>query len=164
MKAFVKVLEDPALYESGARTAGKLAKEKKHNLQAVADQPEVTRIVAQVREDLSKNAQFRTWAVPARMGRVMVSRYESGMTYGTHFDDAFIEGVRTDLSFTLFLSDMDTYEGGDLSIYDPPDHRAAPRERGTAVAFPAYVPHAVLPVTRGTRCSLTAWVLGPPFR
>ena len=158
VKAFVKILKSESLYESGDRTAGKAAKAAKQNLQAIADKPEVSRIVAQVREDLSKHTAFQSCAIPARIGRVMVSRYEPGMEYGTHFDDAFIAGVRTDISFTLFLSEMDEYEGGELELVTSTGSQAIKLPPGCAVVYPSDHLHGVRPVTKGTRLAVVGWV------
>ena len=158
MKAFVKILKSESLYESGDRTAGKAAKAAKQNLQAIADKPEVSRIVAQVREDLSKHTAFQSCAIPARIGRVMVSRYEPGMEYGTHFDDAFIAGVRTDISFTLFLSEMDEYDGGELELVTSTGSQAIKLPPGCAVVYPSDHLHGVRPVTKGTRLAVVGWV------
>lgn len=158
MKAFVKILDEPALYESGARTAGSAARGSKANLQAVESNPEVKRVLSQVREDLSKHAQFKTWAIPAKIGRVMVSRYEPGMHYGTHFDDAFIAGTRTDLSFTLFLSDMESYTGGELELVNSTGSQAIKLPAGCAIVYPSDQLHGVRPVTDGVRLAVVGWV------
>ncbi len=158
MGAFVKVLQDDALFEPGTRTAGRLAKVQKQNLQADQTRPEVSRILKQVREDLMKHTVFRSFALPARVGRVMISRYTCGMHYGTHFDDAFIEGVRTDLSFTLFLSDPESYTGGELELTTPSGSQAIKLPAGCAIVYPSDHLHAVLPVTQGVRLTAVGWV------
>ena len=116
VRAFVTVLDDMSLYESGARTAGKTAHERKQNLQANPDKPEFQRVVSAVRDGLKQHSLFQRFAIPSRIGRVTISRCEAGMSYGTHYDNAFIEGIRTDLSFTLFLSSPETYEGGEVEL------------------------------------------------
>ena len=70
------------------------------------------------------------------------------------------------LSFSLQLSEDDSYEGCDLEIFGGSTRvpMAVPRARGTLVAFPSYVMHRVTPVTRGTRKALVFWAGGPRFR
>ena len=155
---FVKVLNDAELFESGSRTAGRLAKSQKQNLQALNANPEVQRVLSQVRDDLAKHTVFKQFAVLAKWGRVMVSRYEPGMHYGTHFDDAFIDGVRTDLSFTLFLSQPDSYVGGELQLVTTSGTQAIKLPAGCAIVYPSDHLHAVLPVTEGVRLSVVGWV------
>ncbi len=156
--AFVKALQNEELYETGSRTAGRLAKTQKQNLQALHAKPEVVRIVQQVREDLLKHSVFQSFAVPAKLGRIMISRYEPGMQYGNHFDDAFIDGVRTDLSFTLFLSQPDSYQGGELELSTPSGSQAIKLPAGCAIVYPSDHLHAVLPVTGGVRLTAVGWV------
>ena len=156
--AFVKVLEDDKLFADGERTAGPEARQRKSNLQGLSDTPEVQRIVSEVRESLAKQTLFQRFALPARIGRVLVSRYEPGMTYGAHYDDAFIGGVRTDLSFTVFLSDPESYGGGELELYTPMGSQALKLPAGCAIVYPSNQLHAVLPVTEGVRLAVVGWV------
>lgn len=156
--AFVKVLGDEALFESGEGTAGRAAKKRKRNLQAVADRPEVQRIVSEVREALNRHSLFQRFAVPERVGRILVSRYEPGMTYGTHFDEAFIDGLRTDLSFTLFLSDAESYRGGELALHSPMGTQAIKLPAGCALVYPSDQLHGVRPVESGVRLAVIGWV------
>ena len=66
------------------------------------------------------HAGFVSFARPKTLSRILVSRYRDGMAYGPHIDDALMGGRRADLSFTLFLSDPDSYDGGEL-VMDGPD-------------------------------------------
>ncbi|MEM9621680.1 MAG: Fe2+-dependent dioxygenase, partial [Pseudomonadota bacterium] len=148
----------PELYESGAATAGQTAKLRKQNLQALHSKPEVAGVLRQARDDLSKHNLFRQFAIPAKLGRMIVSRYEPGMAYGTHFDDAFIDGIRTDLSVTLFLSDPDSYVGGELELTTASGTQAIKLPSGCAIVYPSDHLHAVLPVTDGMRLAVVGWV------
>ncbi len=158
VQALVSLLEDPELFESGSLTAGRSAKQIKSNLQGSKRHPEISGVVDKVREALAQNAEFKRIAIPARIGRVMVSRYEPGMSYGTHFDDAFIDGVRTDLSFTVFLSDPESYIGGALELTTPTGSQAIKLPAGCAVVYPSDQLHAVQPVTEGVRLAVVGWV------
>ena len=156
--AFVKVLGNAALFEGGDRTAGGTAKRHKRNLQAASDRPEVRRIISEAREALNRHSLFQRFAVPQRLGRMLVSRYEPGMTYGAHFDEAFIDGLRTDLSFTLFLSDADSYAGGELELHSPMGTQAIKLPAGCALVYPSDQLHAVRPVESGVRLAIIGWV------
>lgn len=85
--------------------------------------------------------------------------------YHTHVDRMFGNPVRK-LSLSVQLSAPDDYEGGDLQIITggDDDYITIERDRGIIAGFPSFQPHRVTPVTKGTRCSLVAWVSGPPFR
>ena len=80
------------------------------------------------------------------------------MEYGLHVDDAIIDGRRTDLSFTLFLSPSDTYTGGGLVIEDSLEARTVRPEAGEMVLYPSNTLHRVEPVTDGERLAVVGWV------
>jgi len=84
-----------------------------------------------------------------------------------HFDahlDKSVNGRLRKLSITIQLSSPEDYEGGDLALYVDKNPDLAPKALGKLIAFPSYVLHEVLPVTKGTRYSLVTWVAGTPFR
>jgi PKHD-type hydroxylase len=86
---------------------------------------------------------------------------------GGHYDWHVDQGpltVRRKLSITLQLTDPSHYEGCDLQFFAYRMIESAPRERGTVIAFPAYVVHRVTPCTRGTRKSVVVWTTGPKFK
>jgi PKHD-type hydroxylase len=88
----------------------------------------------------------------------LVSRYRPGMEYGLHVDDAMMQGVRTDLSFTLFLSPPEAYEGGELVIEGNDAENAIKLQAGSAVLYPTTSLHRVAPVTAGERLVVVGWV------
>jgi len=55
-------------------------------------------------------------------------------------------------------------EGGILQFRPGPNPRSIAAIPGTAVVFPAFLPHRLTPVTRGRRVSLVSWICGPQFR
>jgi PKHD-type hydroxylase len=90
---------------------------------------------------------------------------DGGQHYGRHLDTLFHKtGSMRKLSFSVQLSDPDSYDGGDLVFHYGADGVAAPRTQGTTVFFPSWMLHEVTPVTQGTRYSLVGWVHGPNFR
>ena len=89
---------------------------------------------------------------------MLVSRYEGGQTYGTHVDDAIMGGARTDLSFTLFLSDPETYAVGGLVVQERVEDLLIRLNAGEVVLYPSDMLHRVEPVTAGTRYAVVGWV------
>jgi PKHD-type hydroxylase len=150
-------LAEPALFADGRTTAGWHAREVKHNLQArrggVVDEA-----LATIRRALLKHEVFAIAARPKAIPRLSISRYEPGMTFGTHVDDALMDGVRTDLSFTLFLSDPESYQGGALVIDDAYGEREVKLPAGELFLYPSTTLHRVAPVTDGVRLAAVGWV------
>jgi PKHD-type hydroxylase len=105
---------------------------------------------------------FLTRTIPKHLGRPRFNLYREGGEYKKHADSAFMgqnPEIRTDLSITLFLSDPDTYEGGELVLEYPSGAIMSLKEpKGTMVFYPSGVMHHVNPVTSGERIAFIAWV------
>jgi len=144
-------------FQDGRATAGRFAKPVKRNEQATAS-PDLDAITEKVKTALGKNRLFKAAARPRRFVRLLVSRYTPGMEYGLHVDDAIMDGQRTDLSFTLFLSASDAYAGGGLVIEDALEARTIRLEAGEMVLYPSNTLHRVEPVTEGERLAVVGWV------
>lgn len=145
------------VFGDGRATAGRHAALVKANDQALPC-PALDGILAKVEQALAANPLFRSAARPKAMTRLILSRYRSGQTYGLHVDDAVMQGLRTDLSFTLFLSDPETYDGGALIIEDRFEARAIKLDPGELILYPATSLHRVEEVTRGERLAVVGWV------
>ena len=90
--------------------------------------------------------------------------YSQGGHYNWHVDHGALGVDPRKLSISVQLSDPSAYQGCDLELNFGDDVVAAPRARGTVIAFASYVLHRVTPITAGVRKSLVAWVSGPEFR
>jgi len=144
-------------FEDGTRTAGRFARAVKANDQASAS-PERDALLAKVGQALMGNPLFRSAARPGAMTPLILSRYRVGQTYGLHVDDALMGGLRTDLSFTLFLAEPDSYDGGALIIEDRFESRAVKLAPGDLFLYPSTTLHRVEPVTAGERLAVVGWV------
>jgi PKHD-type hydroxylase len=113
---------------------------------------------------LERNALFVSAALPARVFPPLFNRYEEGMTFGAHVDNAIrqVPGtghrIRTDLSVTLFLSAPESYDGGELVVEDTYGAHAAKLPAGDLILYPATSLHRVNPVTRGVRLASFFWI------
>lgn len=87
-----------------------------------------------------------------------------GGMYDKHTDYGYNTAVSRKLSFSVQLSNENSYEGGNLLLYTADKPTIPPRKQGTITFFPSFMLHEVTPVTLGTRCSLVGWVSGPKFR
>jgi len=148
---------DEQLFKEGRLTAGWHARERKHNLQARGE-PLVDALLGRVSAALTSHSLLQAAARPRNFVRIMISRYDTGMHYGTHVDDALMDGQRTDLSFTLFLSAPEEYEGGRLVIDEPAGERAFALEAGGLLLYPSTSLHRVEPVTKGSRQVIVGWI------
>jgi PKHD-type hydroxylase len=145
-----------ATFVDGRATAGFAARLVKNNRQASADHRlETFRKLIQNR--ILENDVFRLAVRPKALTPVMFSRYEPGMHYGSHVDDALMDGLRTDVSFTLFLDEPESYEGGELVIESPAGDDAVKLAAGALIAYPSTTLHRVAPVTRGERLVAVGW-------
>ncbi len=144
-------------FEDGRRTAGWHAKLVKRNDQAERDSA-VDKLEVRIRERLESNAVFRLAARPRKFSPLLFSRYEPGMEYGTHVDDALTGDVRTDVSFTVFLSDPAHYDGGELVVETTAGEQSIKLAAGDAVMYPSTTLHRVEPITRGIRLAAVGWV------
>lgn len=153
----LRELAETLPFGDGARTAGIYARAVKANDQAEpSDGLEAIR--ARVMAALAAHEVFPVAARPARITPLILSRYRQGQTYGSHVDDALMGGLRTDLSFTLFLSDPESYDGGDLVIEDTFEGRSVKLSAGDMILYPSGTLHHVATVTRGTRLAVVGWV------
>ena len=158
VRGLAKVLR----WSDGADTAGATAREVKHNLQADLS----SRSGAQLRDLLTAEIQghpvLQAAAQPSLYSKLIVSKTDSGGGYGLHIDNALMphgEGkMRTDLSFTLFLSDPHDYEGGELQIEHAGQSIQVKPAAGDLVLYPSTSLHQVTPVTSGTRLACVGWI------
>lgn len=147
-----------ARFVDGRATAGWHARMVKHNRQVDAGEAALGAMQKTVAEALAANALFAMAARPKIVRPVLFSRYEPGMEYGSHVDDAVMGGMRTDLSFTLFLSDPADYDGGELVIEGASGEEDIRLPAGSLVLYPSTALHRVAPVTRGERLVAVSWV------
>lgn len=145
------------LFVDGKATAGWQARERKHNLQGGGSKL-VTGVLRKAEEAILGNELVQSAARPRNVVRTLLSRYDSGMTYGNHVDDALMRGQRTDVSFTLFLTPPEAYAGGELVIDDPGGERRFKLDAGGMVLYPATTLHRVEPVTQGRRVVIVGWL------
>ncbi|HZT49964.1 MAG TPA: Fe2+-dependent dioxygenase, partial [Hyphomicrobiaceae bacterium] len=146
-----------ATFVDGRSTAGWAAKLVKANLQAEHG-PRLDAVAGLVESRLAAQPVFTLALRPKTILGPMFSRYETGHAYGQHVDDALMGGVRTDCSFTLFLSPPETYDGGELIISTSAGEDAYKLAAGSLVAYPSSSLHRVAPVTRGARLAAVGWV------
>jgi PKHD-type hydroxylase len=140
-------------FADGAATAGWHARDVKRNLQAGGGEALRRALAARI----EAHELFRLAARPRRLSPLLISRYDVGMGYGPHVDDALMGDLRTDLAFTLFLGAPEGYDGGELVLDSTAGEQAFKLAAGALVLYPATTLHRVEAVTRGTRFAAVGW-------
>jgi len=157
------VLAD-APWANGRVTAGYQSARVKENLQLPEDCDASRKLRELVMSALERNPLFMSAALPARVFPPLFNRYEVGMNFGAHVDNAIrtVTGtthrIRTDVSATLFLSAPDEYDGGELIVEDTYGAHSVKLPAGDMIVYPATSLHRVAPVTRGARIAAFFWV------
>ncbi|HEX8233097.1 MAG TPA: Fe2+-dependent dioxygenase [Caulobacteraceae bacterium] len=151
-----------APFRDGRATAGGEARKVKANRQALGSDGTVGALARFVAQALARNELLQLYARPAKCSPVMFNRYGPGERYGLHTDDAFMaegeERLRTDLSFTLFLSEPDSYDGGELVVIGSEGERAVKLPAGSLILYPTGALHRVAEVTAGERLAAVGWI------
>jgi len=147
---------DHAQFKDGRSTAKGMARNVKKNQQLdAASNPE---LLAWLQKKIEGHEEFKFYTRPKAVTPVRISRYGPGEEYGRHSDNAMIGGVRTDVSFTLFLSDRDSYQGGELEIDAGFSQLRFKLKAGDMVTYPTQYVHRVAPVQSGRRLAAVGWV------
>jgi PKHD-type hydroxylase len=148
----------------GKVTAGYQAQNVKRNTQIPEGHPIAREIGDSILAALARNPLFISAALPLRVFPPMFNSYAGGQTFGAHVDTAIRQfastgqRIRTDLSATLFLTEPEDYDGGELDIQDTYGTHSVKLPAGSVVLYPASSLHAVRPVTRGARVSSFFWL------
>lgn len=160
----IRSVLDKADWIDGRATAGAQSASVKQNRQ-LDPLSDVARDLGQrIVQRLGQTPLFLSAALPLRILPPMFNRYEGGETFGVHVDNAIRvnpftqERLRTDLSMTLFFSDPDEYDGGELIVEDHYGTQEVKLPAGDMVLYPSTSLHEVRPVTRGARVSSFFWL------
>ena len=133
----------------------------KRNQQIPQNDPAAVEPGAILRDALFRHPEMRTSAFARNMANPTISRYEPGMSYGWHMDEALFPSqpaMRSDVSCTVFLSDPLEYDGGELMITLGQHVLPIKLPAGDAVLYPATTIHQVAPITRGVRLVGITWM------
>jgi len=144
-------------FVDGTVSAGWHAKLVKNNLQVDRTQPDYIPLNKAVTDAILRNQTFRQAVRPRHMTALLFSRYRDGMEYGTHIDDPIMQNLRSDVSFTLFLADPSSYEGGELVMETTAGEQAFKPNAGQMIIYPSTKLHRVTPVTKGERLAAVGW-------
>ncbi len=155
---------DAAPWTDGNVTSGHQAALAKRNEQLPGESAEAREVGALIVAALDRHPLFVSAALPHTILSPLFNRYGEGHGFDTHVDNSIRRDprtgarIRTDLSMTVFLSDPDEYEGGELTVEDTYGAHAVKLEAGDAILYPASSLHHVMPITRGVRVASFFWI------
>ena len=159
-----------AEWVDGKITAGAQSAGAKFNLQVPENAPAARKIGDLILTKLGRNERFTSAALAVRVFPPLFNRYDAGMKFETHIDNAvrFVSPsitaggapirVRTDMSATLFLTEPGDYDGGELVVLDTFGEHKVKLPAGDLVLYSATSRHHVTPITRGSRWASFFWV------
>jgi PKHD-type hydroxylase len=162
--ASMRAALDAADWTDGRETVGAQGARVKQNLQLPDTSPLRAELGGLVQAALARHPLYHAATLPLRMLAPRFNRYEGGGEYGFHVDGAVMSlgtdagQLRSDISCTLFLSEPDDYEGGELIVSDTYGEHEVKLPAGDLIVYPSSSLHRVLPVTRGARVASFFWV------
>ena len=157
-------------FTDGGATAGGMPDKHKHNLQYVPQGDDLRAVTHVITNGIGRSRAVRDGALIKRMMPPIMSKYTEGMEYRSHLDSPFMRNngpLRADLSMTLFLSDPESYDGGELVLETEFGNHEVKLASGAAVIYSTRLYHHVAPVTRGERVAVVTWMqshIGDPAR
>jgi PKHD-type hydroxylase len=152
-----------AAWVDGKTTAGEQSAQVKYNLQLPESSPEAKELGQMVMQALARNDLFFAAALPKQVYPPLFNRYDAGMTFGSHVDNAVRTylntplQMRTDISTTLFISSPEDYDGGELVVEDTYGSNKVKLPAGDMIVYPGTSLHHVTPITRGSRIASFFW-------
>jgi len=153
---------DAGPWADGNMTSGHQSAAAKKNQQLPEDSTEAREVSALIVQALNANPMFVSAALPHTIFPPLFNRYEGGGEFGVHVDNAIRQRgdvrIRSDLSATLFLSEPEDYDGGELIIEELYGAQSVKLPAGDLVLYPSKSLHRVTPVTRGARVSSFMWL------
>ena len=153
-----ELLRENNSWEDGKSSAGSHAAIVKNNMQLdkkckVAEENS-RKIINLIRSD----SLIKSFALPRKIHGVMFSKATKGQAYGTHVDNPYMSTGRSDLSFTIFLSPPESYQGGELCVQTLQSYEEIKLPAGQIAIYPSTYLHSVKEVKVGTRLACVGWI------
>ncbi len=148
-------------FVDGRETAGAALSEIKQNEQLKAAPEQMQVMVEVLQRAMERSAEIQRFAWPRKVRPPILSRYAPGMAYGSHYDQPVMGSrnpMRSDMSMTVFLSETESYDGGELNLVTPFGPRLVKLAPGGAAIYATVLRHQVNPVTRGERLAVVTWI------
>ena len=155
----IKTINDQNnLWEDGKKTAGSHASKVKNNLQLNRNS-EVSKKYSQlIKKKILENQLIKSFSLPKIIHGIMFTKSSQNMGYGRHIDNPFMSTGRSDLSFTISLTNKENYEGGELVIETINSEKEFRLNAGQMIIYPSTYLHSVKEVKTGERLVCVGWI------
>ena len=145
-------------WEDGKNTAGSHAAKVKNNLQLNRKSDISKKLSLLIKQKILNNALVKSFTLAKHIHGIMFTKSSKGMSYGRHIDNAYMSSGRADLSFTIFLTKKNLYEGGELLIENLTSENKFKLNSGEIIIYPSTYLHSVQKVLNGERIVCVGWI------
>lgn len=161
--AHMRAKLNAAEWVDGRETVGPQGAQVKRNQQLSDASPLRAELGREVLAACVRHPEFHAATLPVKILPPRFNRYAGGGTYGEHIDGAVMalpdgSQLRSDIACTVFLTDPESYDGGELIVDDTYGEHEVKLPAGDAIVYPAASLHRVEPVTRGARVAAFFWI------
>ncbi len=146
------------LWEDGKKTAGSYASKVKNNLQLNRNSELSTKYSQLIRKKILESPLIKSFALPKIIHGIMFTKSLKNMFYGRHIDNPFMSSGRSDLSFTISLTNKEFYEGGELVIETMSSEKKFKLNAGEMIIYPSTYLHSVKEIKKGERLVCVGWI------
>ena len=153
-----KLGQETTNWEDGKNTAGSHASKVKNNLQLKRESDTSKKLSSLVKQKILNNHLIKSFTLPKNIHGIMFTKSSKGMSYGRHIDNAYMPSGRADLSFTVFLTKKNQYEGGELLIENITSENKFKLNSGEILIYPSTYLHSVQEVLNGERIVCVGWI------
>jgi len=150
--------KENTLWEDGKKTAGSHASKVKNNLQLNRESEISKKLSPLIKKKILSSSLIKSFALPKIIHGIMFTKSLNNMQYGRHIDNPFMSSGRADLSFTISLTDKNTYDGGELLIEEMNSEKEFKLNAGEIIIYPSTYLHSVKEIKNGERLVCVGWI------
>jgi len=145
-------------WQDGKKTAGSHAAKVKNNLQLKRECETSQSLSKIITNKILSNPLIKSFSLPKKIHGIMFTKSREGMQYGRHIDNAFMSSGRADLSFTIFINEKDSYQGGELIVENLNSEKSFKLNSGEIIIYPSTYLHSVKEINFGERLVCVGWM------
>ena len=154
----INLSKSDLLWEDGKKTAGNHASLIKNNLQLTRESDLAKKYSSLITKKMLRDDLIKSFTLPKKIHGTIFTKSKKGMGYGRHIDNSYMSSGRADLSFTIFLSEKNDYEGGELLIENLNLENRFKLNSGEIIIYPSTYLHSVQEVLNGERLVFIGWI------